>query len=294
MALVALVVGIVIVVIGLVLLRSGQSSGPVKEPSFPISGYLLYGLGAGLCVAGAYFLILVPSASYALPAIYIGIAIALFITAKKVFSVASTAGKRHAENMAAYAAAKASHAQYERNQIELENARRHAAEQAELDALKREVERKRLVVDYSLIDEEERTRITEHQTRQRELGLRRQLADAAERYGLDVDGVIDVNKHQYKSEIDLQERAAKVNQDLAAADRLDSSQQREIISKLRTEMEKLLRERSRVEKKEKDEFVKQRLLARYDKDIENLEAEIDARGARLVLSENGKETRRLT
>src|ERR1041385_6753230 len=113
MGLIIFVIGAVIFLVGLAVLISGRSSGPVKEPSFPISGYLLYTLGAGLCLAGVYFLILVPSASYMLPAVYIGIAVALFITAKKVFSFASAAGRRHAENMAAYAAAKAAHAQYE-------------------------------------------------------------------------------------------------------------------------------------------------------------------------------------
>lgn len=263
-----------------------------REPN-SIGVYVLYACGAAMFGVAVYLFFSVANQTGYNKFAYFAMSVALVIAGVKLCKAGYEFQQKYALNMKAYAEAMSSRVQHERNKIELENARRKAQEQAELDASKRALELKRLETDRRLVNEEERTRIIEHMTKQAELELRHKLTSVGEEYGLDVDGVVDVNKHRYKSDIDLNARAAKTKQDLDAADRLDSTQQRQIINQLRAELEGLLRKRSQTEKEEKDEFVRERLLARYDKDIENLEAEIDARGARLVSSEDGQETRRL-
>ena len=126
---------------------------------------------------------------------------------------------------------------------------------------------------------------------QGEAGLRKELASVASERLLTIEDLSAVNKHGYMKEIDLRMRQGEIQQDLDAADRYELTQH-ELINKLTTHHGQLIKERRRIELEETDEYVKQRLLERHDKNIEVVEQLIDGRQTRLLLSENGEENRR--
>lgn len=103
---------------------------------------------------------------------------------------------------------------------------------------------------------------------------------------------ISVSEHERRTQIDVQARWEQIVQDLDAADLLAISEQ-QLLKKLRANFNELVRERHQISKGNDPEPVKKRILSRFDKDIDSLERLIDARQARLFLSENGEETRRL-
>jgi predicted transcriptional regulator len=103
---------------------------------------------------------------------------------------------------------------------------------------------------------------------------------------------IEVNKARQLAEIDIERRWKEIVQDLDAADLLHLSEQ-QLINKLTGYYEELLRKKHEIEIGADPEPVKNALLARYDKNIKSLEGRIDDRQDRLVLSENGKEVKRL-
>ena len=103
---------------------------------------------------------------------------------------------------------------------------------------------------------------------------------------------IEVDKARQLAEIDIERRWKEIVQDLDAADLLHLSEQ-QLINKLTGYYEELLRKKHEIEIGADPEPVKNALLARYDKNIQSLEGRIDDRQDRLVLSENGKEVKRL-
>jgi hypothetical protein len=103
---------------------------------------------------------------------------------------------------------------------------------------------------------------------------------------------LQIDEHQRRVEIDLEARWKSIVQDLDAADLLQISE-RQVIRKLLAELSETRRERYAILTGNDPEEVKIQILSDYDKHISNLELHLDARQTRLLLSENGQETRRL-
>jgi hypothetical protein len=103
---------------------------------------------------------------------------------------------------------------------------------------------------------------------------------------------IDVIKHQQMKAIDLEARAEEIRQDMDAADRMELSPH-QLIEKLTRHLYAWFEERHKIEQSDEPEPVKQRKLARLDKNIATLEGIIDGRQERLLLSENGGEVRQI-
>lgn len=134
---------------------------------------------------------------------------------------------------------------------------------------------------------ETQTFIAVQEAVQGEANLRKELAGVASERLLTIEDMSAVNKHGYLKEIDLKARQVEIQQDLDAADRYELTQH-ELINKLTTQLQQLVKERRRIELEEDDEYVKQRLLDRHDKNISVVEQLIDGRQTRLLLSENGQ------
>lgn len=103
---------------------------------------------------------------------------------------------------------------------------------------------------------------------------------------------IHVNEHERRTQIDIDARWQQIVQDLDAADLLSISEQ-QLLKKLRQNLIELVREREQIAQGGDPPGVKDRILARMDKDIDSLEGLINARQARLLLSEDEKKARRL-
>ena len=76
-----------------------------------------------------------------------------------------------------------------------------------------------------------------------------------------------------------------------AADRVEHYR---IVEELEEKLEELFIQRRNIELNENDEVLKSQRIARLDKRISQLEADIDGRQNRLLSSSDGKETKRLT
>jgi hypothetical protein len=283
MGLVLLIVGLIAVCGGFYMLRSPKP-GDIPTPSSPTKP-LLYLLAIGIALFAVWCLVMFINSvqNQAMFALFLGLMILSIILSKKLFTFASEADERHAKNMKAHAEAMQGRVAHQRSLVELENARQNAIKEQILrdEAMKTQLREQQVKRTHLSVSEEEAE-------------LRRDVIPVARQSGLSVDDVREVNKHKYKTKIDLQRRWEETEQDLIAADFADSSQQRQVLAERRAELEELIRKRSSVDKEEQDDYVKQKLLARYDKDIANLEDAIDARQARLVLPEVGKENRRLS
>lgn len=289
--------GLLLVIVGLGLVGYylyATHEAESNDVPLPAQSKYLFGGGALACfVVAAYLFYNVGDAlihSEWTGFTYIVFSVALVVGGVKLAKAAYEADQREAEDMDARARAKASHAQHEANKIALENARLKAQQELLVQTERIKTEIAQLKARREDLDAEYYRR----ELQKKEWQLQTSLAEIGQKYGLTSNDVSAVNRKLYEGEIDLTHRWQQTGQDLQAADLIDSSQQRAIINQRRKELEDLLRERSRIDKKEKDSFVKERLLARYDKDIANLEEEIDGRQNRLVLLENRKETRRLT
>ncbi len=122
--------------------------------------------------------------------------------------------------------------------------------------------------------------------------VRQTILDDARKKVLTPEAVSAVNEHKYRTEIDIDKRWKEIVQDLDAADLLEISEQ-QLIKKLTGYLAEQLRERHTIEIGKDAPQVKEALLARYDKNIAYLEAQIDARQTGLLLSENGQEAKRI-
>jgi hypothetical protein len=122
--------------------------------------------------------------------------------------------------------------------------------------------------------------------------LEQSLIAAGKQHGLPVEMVGEVNKAKYLSEIKLEENWKMIVQDMNAGDLLETSDH-QVIKKLTEHLTEQIRDRYALSQSADPDEVKERLLKRYDKNIEFLEAKIDGKQAGLLSSENGKETLRL-
>jgi hypothetical protein len=104
---------------------------------------------------------------------------------------------------------------------------------------------------------------------------------------------ISVTEHAKRAEIDTETRWKEIVQDLDAADLLHLSEQ-QLINKLTGYLEELYQKKHGIETGSLPDPVKRPILERYDKNIRNLEEQINDRQNRLVLSGLQKEAKGLT
>ena len=228
--------------------------------------------------------------------------IGLTIGGVKLMKAAYEADEKEAKNMAARAEAKSKHLLFEQNQIALENARKAAENQRILEDDRRRTEHARLEKERKAIDFDKQ-----------EIEVKEAFIPLAQREGLDVNSWIGSNSQIKQKNIDLQDYAhrkdidhtykvkeknleldserGQVHNQLEAADRVDHYR---IIGELEAQLEGLYEKRRDIELNETDEVLKNQKLARFDKRIQQLEADIDGRQNRLLSSGDGQETRRLT
>ena len=282
-----IIAGLVIFAIGFALWfssPSGYLTSP-QQPNPPLLGPLSYIASVSFFIVAIYSFIQFVNHTFnqGLFIIYLALTVVSVFLTVGAFKFGREAASNFLRNMKCLADAKGEHVRYEQNQIALEHARENAEH------------------DQKLREQTTKTHIREQEVRRTQLGvteqeavLRGEMIPVARQAGLGVDGVYKVNEHKYLKQIDLRNRWEETEQDLTAADFADSSQQRQVLSERRKELEQLIRERSRVNREEPDDYVKNKLLERYDKGIKNLEDEIDSREARLVLPKVAQENRRLT
>lgn len=289
------VLGVLLIVIGIVYLFSTKetdNSLTYSNPETPVAVYGLYGLGVFLFMLAVFFFFFAPSLGGWGAIGCVALSIACFVGGVRCMQAGYDAFQKRAQNMEALAKAKAAHADHERNQIALENARREAKEQAEIDAKKRQLEKKQMDANYRLIDEDERTRTIEHRTKQKELQLRQAFIPKAMEKGVDLDRLFGINEHEHRTEIDLENRWKEILQDSNAAD-LAQIGDHLVIKKLRQELQNARRERYAIKTGGDPEELKQELLSDYDKFIERLEAKIDERETGHLLSEDRPAPRKI-
>lgn len=128
--------------------------------------------------------------------------------------------------------------------------------------------------------------------RKKELELQNELIQRGIEHGLIPVDVSEVNKAKFLSELKRKEYKQEILDDLDAGDLYEMSGQRVLI-KLTDLLDEQVRKRHKIEESNDPPKVKEALLARYDKNITFLEAEIDARQAGLLLPQNKEETLRI-
>lgn len=102
---------------------------------------------------------------------------------------------------------------------------------------------------------------------------------------------IKVSEHERLTEINLQSRWLEITQDLDAADLVQMSEQ-QLLRKLTDNLTALYREQHQIEIGDDPPQVKERILARYEKNIEHLESLIDAKQAGHFSSQDREEAGR--
>jgi hypothetical protein len=159
-----------------------------------------------------------------------------------------------------------------------------------LEQIQANAERRRAELDNTLLETAKQTGLTPVEVV--EINKEKYLSEIrlAER-----EGVIqqDTRRTRELTEIELEKRWREIVQDLDAGDLLDLSDQ-QLIKKQTERLEEMYRQRHELLYGPDPEDVKVYLLARYDKNIQHLEAKIDARQTGLLLPPNGQKTKRLT
>lgn len=283
-----------LIVVGVILLlivayytsmnRLAKGDAGIEEPKPPLSEYLLYGGGLGFGFLALFsFVRLTESSTGGEVFFYLALLVGSIWLTKATLKFAVEAPERHFRQMENYRKRKQEHVAFRQQENALDYVDHNAQQEQRLQDQRvwtqvREQEVRRTHLD---VDEEE-------------VRLRSEMIPVARQVGLDVNGVINVNTQRYLRKLDLQTRWEAAEQDILGADFADSTKQRKLLADRRRELEELVRKRSKTDKEEKDPYVKEKLLNRYDKDIANLEAEIDTRQTRLVLPQARDETRRLS
>ena len=139
---------------------------------------------------------------------------------------------------------------------------------------------------------EELARQQEIEAKKKEQALRERLIEEGIKKGIPPEAVASLNEHELRTKIDSQNRWVEIVQDLDAADLLEISEQ-QLLKKLRGNLNELYRERYQIEEGDDPPVVREKILARYDKDAGYLEGLIDARQAGHFLQEDKEKVRRL-
>lgn len=224
----------------------------------------------------------------------IGLYLVLIAVGVKLFKLGHDADETHAKNMAARAEAQRQHAEYERARIVTAN----AAKEAQREAFIKYYE------DKTKLEQIEAQRLMAVKM-QNAVKDAEDLRPLAQQHGVTPEAIIQVNTERLmgqveaekKKELDRLEAAKRreeIKDELDAGDRLQLAEADQI-ELLRDKLEKVLEKRYQIAESDKySPEHKDRLLARYDKDIQYLEARIDALQDGLLLPENGQKARGAT
>jgi hypothetical protein len=264
------VIPILLIVVGAILIVVALT--PDKGSTVSDSQPVLFGLSI-LMWGGAVYLFITACTSPPLTAVWhVVISIGLAIAAYKMWGNAK--GSTQELHLNSKIAVKQKEMAYDyeltrEKQIEKEN-----KDRVDLAAAQRE------------------TQLQAEDVRKKELDLQNELVERGIEHGLIPADVSEVNKAQFLSDIKQKAYKQEILDDLDAGDLYEISEQR-VLKKLTNLLTEQIRERHQIEEGDDPPKVKEALLARYDKNITFLEAEIDARQAGLLLPKNQEETLRI-
>lgn len=287
--------GVLFIIVGIALIgyyfvsQNDQPSPVPAKLGFAAGGVIAIGLAV-------YLLYLIFYKSSGAEALFFFIlSIGSLYAGVKLFQLSAKADSQHATNISDRTRAKDNEAAFEAAKFKKENAIKAAEESASLESDKKKT-------DAALL-----------RNKRIETNVRNTLAETAEQNGVDVNGIIEINTKKHFSDIELERRAkereidfifkaketeleliadkAAAHNQLEAADRVEHYS---IVDNLDEKLKNLFKERRDVELNEKDEWLKEKNLARLDRRIAQTEADIDGRQNRLLSSSDGKEIKRLT
>jgi hypothetical protein len=255
----------------------------MSEPDSPPEKQYYFLLGVIAWAVAAYLFYNGWNSSH--PGSFYLFSLILFIVGIKLFSNAKKADQEHAENRGHQVQAQSSEITYAKGEVYLGEADAVARAELALEDLRKGTEAKALLTQQTLFHNQDS--VAKDATKLgRPVEVHRDIVREEEL------SRIRLQEHEEKARVDLQVRWQEIVQDLDAADLLEISEQ-QLLKKLRGNLNELYRERYQIEEGDDPPVVREKILARYDKDAGYLERLIDARQAGHFLQEDKEEVRRL-